>query len=226
MSHPLDRPVWTALTTRHAPLSQGGALAKRYDPSVVPFAAAIDNNPDSVRALASIAAPGESVLFAQKDDIVLPPELALTTTADGVQMIAQAQTERVFDGRIEQLTDADAAEMLALAALTKPGPFSLRAQALGSFFGIRIDGRLVAMAGERMKQPGLTELSGVCSHPDFRGHGQARLLSLYVAGRIFDRGETPYLHAYATNASAIRLYESIGFTLRIMINVGMARRQG
>jgi predicted GNAT family acetyltransferase len=80
------------------------------------------------------------------------------------------------------------------------------------------------MAGERMKQPGLTELSGVCSHPDFRGGGLARLLSLYVAGQIFDRGETPYLHAYATNAPAIQLYESIGFALRTKINVGMARR--
>jgi predicted GNAT family acetyltransferase len=77
------------------------------------------------------------------------------------------------------------------------------------------------MAGERMKQEGLTELSGVCVHPDSRGEGLGRLLSLFVAGEIFARGEQPYLHAYATNARAIALYESIGFMLRTRMNVAM-----
>ncbi|TGP83828.1 GNAT family N-acetyltransferase, partial [Mesorhizobium sp. M8A.F.Ca.ET.218.01.1.1] len=95
-------------------------------------------------------------------------------------------------------------------SLTKPGPFTLEALSLGEFWGVKIDGRLAAMAGERMKQPGYSELSGVCSHPDFRGGGLARLLSLFVANRIVARGEVPYLHAFANNAAAIRLYESIG----------------
>jgi predicted GNAT family acetyltransferase len=90
---------------------------------------------------------------------------------------------------------------------------------------MRENGRLVAMAGERMKQDGCTELSGVCSHPDFRGRGLGRLLSLFVAGRIFERGETPYLHAFATNKPAVALYESIGFTLRCQMNVAVLQRQ-
>jgi predicted GNAT family acetyltransferase len=145
-------------------------------------------------------------------------------TASGVQMVLKRAPPRVSDARIARLTDADAAEMLELATLTKPGPFTLRAQALGDFYGIREDGRLIAMAGERMKQEGFTEISGVCAHPDFRRRGLARLASIFVAHRILERGETPYLHAFATNAAAIDLYEAIGFKLRTMVNVAVIGR--
>lgn len=130
----------------------------------------------------------------------------------------------VSDERVQRLTRDDAAEMLALALVTKPGPFTLEALSLGDFWGVKIEGRLAAMAGERMKQPGYTELSGVCSHPEFRGGGLGRLLSLFVANRIAARGEVPYLHAYASNTTAIGLYESIGFRLRSMMNVAVVQR--
>jgi predicted GNAT family acetyltransferase len=116
--------------------------------------------------------------------------------------------------------------MLDLATLTRPGPFSLKAQALGEFHGVRIDGRIAAMAGERMKQEGYAELSGVCVHPDFRGRGLARLLSIYVTHRIRARGETPYLHAWASNTPAITLYEKIGYGTRVRLNVRVVRRAG
>jgi predicted GNAT family acetyltransferase len=118
----------------------------------------------------------------------------------------------------------DAAEMLALAELTRPGPFTLRAQALGTFWGVKSDGRLIAMAGERLKQLGFTELSGVCTHPEFRGRGLGRTLSVFVANQIAARGEVPYLHSYATNADAISLYESIGFRIRTTLNVAIVKR--
>jgi predicted GNAT family acetyltransferase len=132
----------------------------------------------------------------------------------------------VSDERVQRLTQDDAAAMLALASVTKPGPFTLKALSLGDFWGIKVDGRLVAMAGERMKQPGYTELSGVCSHPEFRGGGLGRLLSVFVANQIVARGEVPYLHAYATNAAAISLYESIGFKLRSTMHVAVVQRAG
>ena len=112
----------------------------------------------------------------------------------------------IEDERIEKLGEADAADMLELATLTKPGPFTLKAQALGDFWGIKENGRLIAMAGERLKQDGLTELSGVCVHPDFQGKGLGRLMTLYAAGKIFAKGEQPFLHTYASNSVAIGLY--------------------
>jgi predicted GNAT family acetyltransferase len=95
---------------------------------------------------------------------------------------------------------------------------------MGTFIGIRVDGRLAAMAGERMRFPGYTEVSGVCTHPDFRGRGYARRLSAAVAARIEDRGERPFLHAWKTNQAAISLYESLGFTLRAEVNVAVVKR--
>jgi predicted GNAT family acetyltransferase len=226
MSHILDRPVWSALDTRHRIFANGDKLARRYPASIVPFAASGADDAESLQALGRLVPAGESVFMLQSDPIALPPELTATTTAFGVQMIAEAPLPAVSDERVQQLTLDDAAEMLALASLTRPGPFTLKALSLGDFWGVRINGRLAAMAGERMKQPGYSELSGVCSHPDFRGGGLGRLLSVFVSNRIMARGEVPYLHAYANNANAIGLYESIGFRLRSKMNVAVVQRAG
>ena len=224
MKHSLDRPIWSALTTRHEAFAEGDGLARRYRPSIVPFAATAADDADSLGALARLLPPRETAVLVQADEIILPPEVSAISTAPLVQMIAEQSMPAASDERIRQLTKDDAAEMLALALLTKPGPFTLEALSLGDFWGISIDGRLAAMAGERMKQPGYSELSGVCTHPDFRGAGLARLLSVFVAGRIAARGEIAYLHAYDSNAAAIRLYESIGFRLRSMMNMAMVQR--
>jgi predicted GNAT family acetyltransferase len=226
MAHPLDRPIWSALTTQHASLAKGGDRAKRYQPSIHPFTATLDDSDASLCALAALVATGEDALIVQAAPIVLGDQFVPLTTASAVQMVAEAlPLPTVAPARIETLTDDDAAEMLALAELTKPGPFTLRAQALGAFWGIKSDGRLIAMAGERMKQPGFTELSGVCTHPDFRGRGLGQIMSVFVANQIAARGEVPYLHSYATNADAIRLYESIGFRIRATMNVAIVKRR-
>lgn len=144
--------------------------------------------------------------------------------ADGVQMIARVTFQPEDEAVIINLTNADAPEMQALAALTKPGPFLPRTHELGQFIGIRENGALVAMAGERMKLPGFTEVSAVCTHPDFRGRGMAGRLTRIVAARICARGETPFLHAFGGNANAIRLYESLGFELRSKMFITVLRR--
>jgi predicted GNAT family acetyltransferase len=118
------------------------------------------------------------------------------------------------DFAIVDLTEADAPQMLALATQTRPGPFFSRTHQLGDFVGVKIDGRLMAMAGERMKSEGFTEVSGVCTDPDCRGRGYAGALMRVVANRILARGETPFLHSYAHNTGAIALYETLGFVLR------------
>lgn len=114
----------------------------------------------------------------------------------------------------QPLGETDAAEMLALATLTVPGPFFEKTHRLGDFVGVKQDGRLIAMAGERMRPAGFTEVSGVCTHPDHRGHGYASALMRVVTQRILERGEQAFLHAYAANTATIALYESLGFSVR------------
>ena len=214
MSHLLDRPAWNALTGPHANLAEGGALARRYRPGTVPFAAARDGSVASLAALAALPKPGEVIALVEADAPKLPPGMVSVKTGSVVQFALSKIPEAVPAERIEPLGWDDAEEMLALATLTQPGPFTLKAQALGQFYGIRVDGRIVAMAGHRMKQEGYSELSGVCTHPDSRGRGLGRLLSIYVTQQILATGVTPYLHAWEENTTAIRLYESIGYTLR------------
>ena len=220
----LDRPVWASLSTSHSALSVGNALARRYAPEVNLFASACDDTLQALSALADLVGPGERVFVLQVPEIVVPASL-VALEAKGVQMTATRSATAAGHAELRRLTDADAPEMLALAKLTEPGPFLTRTHAMGTFVGARIGGRLAAMAGERFRFPGYTEVSGVCTHPDFRGRGLARQLSAVVAAGIEARGERPFLHAWKTNRPAIALYESLGFEIRNEVNVAVLERR-
>jgi predicted GNAT family acetyltransferase len=222
----LDRPVWASLT--HAPhLAEGGDLAKRFRRDVNLFASACDDSLLSLAALRELVLEGESIFVLQVPAIRVPNGLMAARAAQGVQMLATRPVgSQTGDHSIVELGDVDAPEMVALAQLTEPGPFLPRTHAMGRFIGIRINGRLAAMAGERMRFPGFTEVSGVCTHPDFRGQGLARRLSSVVANAIQQRGEQPFLHAWTTNHAAIALYESLGFELRAAVQVAVLMQQG
>lgn len=222
--HVLDRPVWAALTSTHAHLAEGDERARRYRAGTAAFLAARDDDAKSLAALEALVQPGERLFMLQAGTIALPPGLVAAVQARAVQMVAERTMAAHGATRITELGATDIEDMLALAELTKPGPFTRGALALGRFWGVRIDGRLAAMAGERMRQTGFTEISGVCTHPDFRGWGLARLLSVAVVAEAQKRGDTPYLHAYASNAPALRLYESIGFRLRCEMSVAVVER--
>jgi predicted GNAT family acetyltransferase len=227
MTHPLDRPVWMSLTTHHASLSEGNALARRFVRDVNLFASARDDSPEALAALADLVGPEESVFLLQAPKITVPTGLEVVKTAEGVQMIAApASAFGAIRDDMLKLDAKDAPEMLALATLTEPGPFLARTHAMGNFLGIRINGQLAAMAGERMRFPGYTEISGVCTHPKFRGRGLARRLSAAVAADIRARGDEIFLHAWKANHAAIGLYETLGFEVRAEVNVVVLKRSG
>lgn len=226
MAHKLDRPAWAALTSRHAHLAQVQGGARRYDPAVAPFVITCGDAPEDVAALAALVRPGEVGAFVQADSAILPGGFRRMQEVDLIQMVATGPFEPVTDDRIVPLGRADAGQMLELATLTKPGPFTARALDLGRFWGIRRDGRLVAMAGERMSCDGLTELSGVCTHPDARGQGLAKLMSRYVGAQISAKGDAVFLHAFPSNRAAVGIYESIGFAVRATLNLVVAERVG
>lgn len=220
-AHPLDNGVWLALAGRQRELAEGGELARRVRRNIGPFVAARDTSPEGVAAIAALVDDESYVMGDPPPDL---PGVTVVSSAPGVQMVAEVPAPPPVEFDFLDLRDSDAPEMLALATLTKPGPFRAETHRLGGFVGVKQNGRLVAMAGERFKPGNFCEVSGVCTHPDARGQGLAGALMRVVAGRIVARGEVPFLHAYASNVAAIALYERLGFRQRRMVTATVLAR--
>jgi GNAT superfamily N-acetyltransferase len=217
MSHPLDRPIWNALTTRQAHLALVSGAAVRIDPAYGPFAAARDTSEDAQAALlATLRGPDDRIGVVEREAWPPPQGTQVLGGGDLVQMVFEGPAPEI-DPRIELLTEADAPQMAELAFATEPGPWASGTHRYGDFFGIRLGGRIAAMAGERLLLPGMAELSAVSTWPEFRGQGLAGALVRRVVRGFLDRGDTPFLHCYAANAGAIRLYETLGFRTRAQL---------
>jgi predicted GNAT family acetyltransferase len=83
------------------------------------------------------------------------------------------------------------------------------------------------MAGERMSMNGYVEVSAVCVDEQWRGKGLAGRLVKALCKEIGQRGETPFLHVFSHNSTAIGLYERLGFELRrtlVLTQVGRVER--
>jgi ribosomal protein S18 acetylase RimI-like enzyme len=218
----LDNPVWASLAGAHARFAEVHGRAARYRSDVSAFQMPADpGDPRAWADLAELAGPGADV-FVAAPGLTPPPGWAAPTVVVGVQMIGTGMAG-VEDEEAVVLGDADLPEVLDLVKRTKPGPFRPRTIELGVYLGIRRSGALVAMAGERLRPPGYTEISAVCTDPAFRGQGLAARLMKAVAHGIRARDETPFLHAAAFNTGAIRLYEKLGFTLRTEMTFAVYR---
>lgn len=226
LSHPLDHVIWASLTTQHRAFAVGNELARRYPAAVAPFAAIADTSTANFEALAQLLTPGEQVVLVTIDEITPVDALEIVVAKYIDQMVGPAIGDTEANTQIVQLGAQDVDDMMALIHLTKPGPFGTRTIELGKFLGVRVDGRLAAITGERMHLDGYTEVTAVCAHPDYRGRGYPRDLILAVSRGIVDRGETPFLHVYSDNKPAIALYEKLGFTLRRKIRMTILRHVG
>ena len=212
----LDRPVWNALTTEQSHLAIASGAAVRMDPDYGPFAAARDDGRKAQAALAAtLRGPDDRIGVVEREAWPVPEGTRVLGGGDLVQMVFDGPApEGPDDPRIERLKARDAKAMAALAHATEPGPWGRKTHLYGDYFGIRIGGTLAAMAGERMRLPGLAELSGVSTWPEFRGQGLASVLVRRVVRGFLERGETPFLHCYAANVGAVALYEALGFRVR------------
>lgn len=210
--HPLDNPAYASLTGPHASLAESFGTARRYPPDMSPFAALPSGATDADWADLAVLA-GQGAVVALVNPEPAPDGWESVFRMPGVQMVAE-QVAGTVDPAAVRLTAEDVPDMLALIERTKPGPFLTRTVEMGAYLGVRRDGELVAMAGERMHPPGATEVSAVCTDPAHRGEGLAARLVASIVNGIQERGETAFLHATAVNTPAIRLYEAMGFRLR------------
>jgi len=210
----LDNIGWHAIAGPQAALAQRNGLAGRYDLDVAPFSAVADPASDQAWSdLAELAGPAHpAVLFAP--GLHARPGWDVVMQFQCLQMIAGDIAGPPGDLDLVDLTAADVPEMIELVTATRPGPFSERTIEMGRYLGHRVDGRLVAMAGERMRCEGFTEVSAVCTAEDFRGRGLGGALTLAVAQHIRARGDEAFLHVAEENVTAQRLYLELGFTVR------------
>jgi ribosomal protein S18 acetylase RimI-like enzyme len=224
--HPLDAVIWRALTSIQKDLARGDERARRYPAAIAPFAATIDVEPASFRSLLALVGGDDRIALFTAEEVE-PPSAFTVIRRDAVdQMVFADANARVVQpgGPIVALGAADVPEMLSLASVTQPGPFGARTIELGHYIGIRRRGVLVAMAGERMRLDGFTEISAVCVEPAYRGHGFAVDLVGALAASIAARSEVPFLHVFSSNHAAIALYGKLGFALRRRMHLAVLGR--
>lgn len=228
----LDNPVWWALTGRQRRFGRTSRSAGLFDPELSPFGAFSGLPADSQwDDLAGLIGPSGQVVLVHPGDGVdqLPTPEGWTShrRTQALQMTGEGMIHRpdpptqpgpgplvAPPDRPVPLGADDVSDMLALVEVARPGPFLPRTVEFGGYVGIRRAGRLVAMAGERIRPPGHVEISAVVTHPDHRRQGLAEAVVAAVAAAAHDRGETPFLHVAASNAGAVALYESMGFAVR------------
>jgi predicted GNAT family acetyltransferase len=227
--HPLDNPIWTALTTSQSHFAQVSELARKFVPEVGPLAGFAEPTPEAYASLGKLVSVGNRAgLFlaapANRDDV----------EAAGFKIVEQDSLLQMIYADCElpareiefvPMTAADSPEMLALATMMKPGPFGTRTHELGTYIGVRREGQLAALAGERMHVPGFTEISAVCTHPNHSGHGYATSLMVELIQQIRRRGEIPFLHVRLSN-TAIGLYRRIGFADRTVFHYTVIGKSG
>jgi predicted GNAT family acetyltransferase len=216
MHHPLDNPIWTALNSGSASFAYGKESVLFIDRKIGFFAGLPGYDADHLARLHAEMEPGMRVIIFPPGFLKFDPHWKVLNNRALLQMVFEKPTVNVpLEPNIRALTAADVPEMLALTQLAKPGPFLENTIAFGGYFGYFVEGRLVSMAGTRLMAGPYTEVSAVCTHPDFVGRGLAKLVLPFVLQFIRELGQIPYLQLYPDNLPALRLYQSLGFVERI-----------
>ncbi len=214
MEHVLDNPIWHALSTRQAVLNKGTERVKFFDESVSPFVTMDAWNEADLKEMQEIIPLDRSFYVLIPRQVKIPEAFEQVYTTPIYQMVCEVfHPQMLPEQSVLEMGAGDVKEMIELTALTRPGPFSNNTMSFGRYIGIREGTRLAAIAGERMKVTGYTEVSAVCTHPNFLGKGYASHLMSILCAEIITRGETPFLHVRADNPRAIRAYERLGFSI-------------
>lgn len=227
MDHPLDNPIWNALRTGNHALALGDQQARILPPDVGAFAGLANYSPSAFANLHELLPTGGLAVLFTAEAIDLPTGWKPLLHRDLLQLVYPALTAPPVadDSHLIALQNQDVPAMLALTALTNPGPFLARTIDFGQYYGVFQDGQLVAMAGQRLQPSPYVEISAVCTHPAHLGKGYANQLLRHQIKLILAAGRTPFLHVYENNTRAYALYQQLGFQLRKQMQVYILERQ-
>lgn len=209
----LDNPIWEALASRHGRFAQGQQSVARYPREVAPFLGVATPETPIAAAIETLVEPQETVYLLGVAP-TQPDGWRLQHQAQLAQMVCMQPLREVEGPSLLALGADHHADVLALTALVYPHYFRPRAVELGRYFGIYRDGQLAAMIGERMATDTATEISAVCTHPDFNGRGHARRLLAWLSNDLLRQGRTPFLHVSHENERARTLYKRCGYQHR------------
>jgi predicted GNAT family acetyltransferase len=221
----LNNPVFNALISGDAHLNFGTGEVKFFEKDVSPFAGFRDGYKNGFDDLYQLLPDGRNILYATREKITEPRGWKLITQIEGTQFILDSK--KTIGNRFivpVRLDSRHADEMVKLAALTKPGPFDIRTIEFGNYFGIFENEQLVAMTGQRLHVSNFTEVSAVCTHPQYTGKGYAGILLEHQLDLIINNGQHPFLHVRSDNDRAISLYERIGFKSNGSMNFYFLKR--
>ncbi len=217
----LDNVMFTALSTRQSHFNEGNEVVKFFPVEVSPFVALDNWSTEEIALFLDQLPTGRVVSTALAKRLSLPTDkVEVMVDIPLYQMVcnnfipSHLEDERLLGATIRPLTYDDVPEMIKLTELTKPGPFLSRTIEFGGFVGLFVDGKLAAMCGNRLKVPGYTEVSGICTHPDYLGRGYASHLTSMVCEEVIKEGFIPFLHVKADNVRAIEVYKKLGFEVR------------
>lgn len=219
----LDNPFWNSLQSRHRGIALRVGDVARYPADFAPFLGVANVGVDMADAIDALVAPGESVYLLGVAPAI-PPGWELEAFRPLAQMVCTSPLELIDGPDIIPLGETHRADVLALTALVYPHYFRARTMEMGRYFGIYQDGCLAAIIGERLGTDAYTEMSAICTHPDFNGRGYARRLTAMLANDTLANGRTPFLHVSHENTRAKQLYEQLGFRHRRDIAFWSLRR--
>jgi len=226
VKHVLDNPVYHALLSGDQQLSFGNDNVKFFDKQVSPFAGFEQGYDKGFADLYELLPSGRKILYATPATITQPVGWTLLQDIKGLQFVFETGTLISSEfSNIIPLGPIHVDQMVALAFLTKPGPFGPRTIDFGNYFGIFDQEKLVAMTGQRLHVQNFTEISAVCTHPDHTGRGYAYTLLQHQLQLILRQGQQPFLHVRADNDRAIALYLRLGFQISRSMNFYFMERQ-
>jgi ribosomal protein S18 acetylase RimI-like enzyme len=227
MTHILDNPIWNALHTGSVMFSHGDENCRFIHRDMGFFAGLPSYKAEDIQRLYTVCAPGQRVILFSPGHIQLDSKWLVLNDHELLQLVCEIDHSKSVSSKISpvKLGEQDIPAMLELTALTKPGPFLSRTIDFGGYFGVFEGEKLISMAGKRLRPDAFTEISAVCTHPDFLGKGLSAKVIQRVIEEIQADGKTPFLHVYPENTPAIKVYSKLGFKPRAMLRVYLLEKK-